>query len=250
MRKRSRRDAALSSFVKRPKKRQRTTVISGGVTRTFVQRSLGTPLAITERKYYDATFAATALPVGLATAAAGELDPAAGTLFSPVTGDDFNNRSGRKTQVVNIRMRGLFAVAVQADQAALDTSPFIRLLLIQDKQTNTAQLNSEDVINAVGVYGLQNPAFFGRFRVLKDKTFKLGYPIPVYDGTNIEQSGMHVPFKLNVKFRKPVTVHFNGTNGGTVADIVDNSFHLIGWTSVTTLAPTITYYCRTTFLDQ
>lgn len=221
--------------------------------RAFVPRSLGTPLAITERKYFDALYSATAIAVGLATSASGEADPndtAKLTIFCPITGDDYNNRTGRKTQILSIRMKGVISVASQVDQTGTDLSPILRFVLVQDTQTNTTQLNSEDVINAFGIYGLQNPAFFGRFRVLKDKIMTLRIPQNSYDGTNIEQSGFHTPFKIVHKFKKPVTVHFNSTNGGTVADIVDNSFHLLAFTSSTTLAPTLAYYSRVTFIDQ
>lgn len=253
MRKRQRRDTAFL-----PRKRQRiagqftgiTTIRAGGKVRQFVPRTLGTPLAITERKYFDGAFAATAIPVGLATAASGEMDLATtNTLFAPTTGDDFNNRSGRKVQVIQIKLRGNISVATQVDQIAADQSPVVRFLLVQDKQTNTAQLNSEDVVQTVGIYGWQNPAFFGRFQVLKDKIMKLPAPTITWDGTNLEQAGYHFPFKIGHKFRKPVTVHFNSTNGGTVADITDNSFHLLGFTSTTNLAPTLAYQSRVTFID-
>lgn len=221
----------------------------GPPQRAFVPRSLGTPLAITERKYFDAALAATAIPVGLATAAAGEMDPAANTLFSPTTGDDFNNRTGRKCQVLKVKVKGNIAVAAQADQTAMDVAGWGRIVLVQDMQTNAAQLNSEDVINVIGIFGYQNPAFFGRFRVLKDKTFRLPMPQTSWDGTNIEQAGFHMPFKMSHNFKKPVTVHFNATNGGTVADIVDNSFHVLAFVSTVALAPTLQYHSRVIFAD-
>lgn len=217
---------------------------------SFKSQTFARPAIITERKYFDGAFAATAIPVGLATSASGEMDLATtNTLFAPVTGDDFNNRSGRKVQVLQVKLRGNIAVATQVDQTAADISPTVRFLLVQDKQTNTAQLNSEDVIQTVGIYGWQNPAFFGRFQVLKDKIMKLPSPQITWDGTNLEQAGYHVPFKIQHSFKKPVIVHFNSTNGGTVADITDNSFHLLGFTSSTNLAPTLAYQSRVTFVD-
>jgi len=227
-----------------------------GQQMTFVPRSLGNPLAVTERKYFDSIKTS----ANLTSAAGGswnsaEVDPATlNCLFAPVTGDDFNNRTGRKVQVIALKIRGLINTAALADQTAGATTPSVRLLLVQDQQTNAAQLNSEDVLgNAVTspIFAFQNPAFFGRFRVLKDKYFTVAQPIASFDGTNIEVAGNQKTFKINIKFQKPVVVHFNSTNGGTVADIIDNSFHMIAAQGQNAgIQCAITYQCRTTFLDQ
>lgn len=253
------------SQFKRPRTRTRyqtryPTVYPPGRAITVVPRSFGTPRAITERKYFDTQLAGTALADGGGTSwAGGELDPAAGanTLFVPTTGDDFNNRTGRKVQVIALKLRGRVSCAAQTAQATADNSSACRLILVMDKQTNGAQLNAEDVINSGGatqsLLMYQNPAFFGRFRVLKDKMYTLQNPSMAPNtaaGGTIQQSGLNLNFKMNIKFKKPVVVHFNSTNGGTVADIVDNSFHLIGLTNNTALVPTVEYKCRTVFLDQ
>jgi len=235
---------------KRPSKKSKK--FPSTPSRSFVARSAGTPLAITERKYFDSDGTG-ALAQLTTNFNGGELDPAANSLFTPTTGDDYNNRTGRKVQVVSIKITGRIDCAAQADQVALDSAAMCRVLLVQDKQTNAAQLNSEDVITSGAASGatlmFQNPAFFGRFVVLKDKRWIFQGPTVTYDGTNIEQGGLQKYFKWNLKFKKPITIHFNGTNGGTIADIVDNSFHVIGGCSNNSLAPTLTYKCRTTFLD-
>jgi len=233
--------------------KRKKTMRSGGTTRQFVPRSYGTPLAITERKYFDAEVAASAIAANGGSWAGSELDPAGSTLFYPTQGDDFNQRNGRKVQVLSIKSRGYINVPQQANQTAADSGAFIRFCIVLDKQTNATQLNGEDVITsggasvAVGMF--QNPAFFGRFQVLKDKIFILSNPNTTYDGTNIEQNGLIRQFKFNLKFRKPITVHYNSTNGGTVADVVDNSFHVIALTQSGDLAPTMNYKVRTTFID-
>lgn len=230
------------------------SVNRSGASLGFVPRSYGNPRAITERKYFDSERTATALGALTASFASAELDPATlNTLFCPSTGDDYNNRTGRKCQVISIKIRGAITCAAQTNQTAADAASRVRLLLVQDLQTNAAQLNSEDVITSGAGSGaidmFQNPAFFGRFKVLKDKVMVLNNPNISYDGTNIEQAGLARPFKFSIKFKKPVTVHFNSTNGGTVADIIDNSFHVIGGADDISLAPTIIYKCRVTYLD-
>ena len=148
-------------------------------------------------------------------------------------------------------------MAAQADQTAVDVFGGYRFILYQDMQTNGAQAQGEDLMTAPGAASVvmvnttfQNSANFGRFRVLKDKTFYGEQrPPAVYDGTNIEIGGAQIPFKMTVKFRKPVVIRFNATNGGSVADIVDNSFHLIGHNG-TTVAAAVSYTCRTVYTDN
>lgn len=236
---------------KRRKKAAGTrTVIQGGNVRTFVPRSFGNPMAIVERKYFDSTRTSNALVSWAASTASGEQDPGTlNTLFAPIQGDDYLNRQGRKVQVLSLKIRGTITYALQEGIADPPTFGFVRLLLVQDKQTNAAQLNSEDVVTGT-IFGFQNAAFFGRFRVIKDKIINLQKVAVSVTGANtFYYPGDQFPFKMKIKFRKPVLVHFNSTNGGTVADIIDNSFHIITGASSITTAPAITYTCRTTFVD-
>jgi len=219
----------------------------------FVARSLGNPRAITERKYYDSQYSAVVVATSTSFASA-EADPTTlNTLCVPVTGDDYNNRTGRKIQVLSIKVNGSISMAAQADQTAADSGAAIRLLLVQDQQTNGAQLNSEDVLSSGDASSatnfFQNPAFFGRFRVLKDKRISVQNPTLTYDGTNIEQSGMIKLWKMTIKFKKPVVVHFNATNGGTIADLVDNGLHFIAGCSNVSFTPTLSYYSRVSYKE-
>lgn len=230
------------------------SVKRGGASLGFVPRSYGNPRAVTERKYFDSERTAVALPALTTNFASAELDPATlNTLFCPTTGDDYNQRTGRKCQVISIKIKGAITCAAQINQTAADNGSRVRLIVVMDQQTNAAQLNSEDVITSGAGSGaidmFQNPAFFGRFKVLKDKSMAIYSPSITYDGTNLEQSGVVRPFKFNLKFKKPIAVHFNSTNGGTVADLIDNSFHVIGGADDISLAPQIIYKCRVTYLD-
>jgi hypothetical protein len=212
-------------------------------------------MVTTERKYFD-TFLSNASITNAATWAGSELDPAAqSTLFSPSEGSDIDNRVVRKNSVLAIKIRGWIKVPAQADQTALDTFGNVRLILYQDKQTNGVQSQGEQLMADPGAATVslcastfQNLANFGRFRVLKDKIYRLPDPNSSYDGTNIEVGGFTIPFKMNCRFRVPEVVRFNGTNGGTVADVIDNSWHLIGL-STSTVAANIDYSCRVVYLD-
>ena len=118
-------------------------------------------------------------------------------------------------------------------------------------------MNSEDFItsgagaaNSSMITAFQNTQFFGRFKSLKEKYIVIQPTTLSYDGANLEQQGAIWRFKLSYKWRGAgLRVHFNSTNGGTVADIVDHSFHLIVGCSNISLAPRIQYKVRTAFSE-
>lgn len=209
----------------------------------------------TERKYFDVEKNAAALVATAATWAGTEVDPAASCLFSPGQGDAINQRVGNKVLVHKIAIRGLITVPKIANQAS-GMNPFVvRYILYMDMQTNKAQSQGEDLMEngtavADTILAYQNLNNFGRFRVLKDKMIAITRFDGSYDGTanQIDYSGQIRPFKIYYKFRKPVPVRF-GANNGNVADIVDNSFHLIALSSDIGMNPTIGYKARIVYSD-
>lgn len=230
----------------------RTTRYSGA-RRSFVPRSLGSPLALSERKYFDADRTSTAITSSAADWTGQEYDPATlNTLFCPVQGTAFNERVGRKVYVKSLRIKGTFSIAAQANQTAGDNANVLRWLCYIDRQTNGTQAQGEDVLssgagsNAVDMF--QNAANFGRFRILTDRKIIMENQAISFDGTNIEQQGISKPFFYAKTFNPPMVVHFNATNGGTVADIVDNSFHIIANCTIANNV-FIVYKSRVCFVD-
>lgn len=223
----------------------------------FVPRTMG-PMAVTERKYFDTYISAVAMVASVDWTGT-ELDPTAGAvncLFYPTEGAALNQRVGRKVSVVKLQMRGMINVTNQTNQTASDAAASVRLVLYIDQQTNGTMAQGEDIMNASAaanalntVCSMQATKNFGRFRVLTDKTLVIQNPNMVWDGTNVEQGGLIKPFKITIKFKKPVVVRYNGTNGGTIADVIDNSFHFLGTCSAISLAPTMTYECRVVYKD-
>jgi len=147
-------------------------------------------------------------------------------------------------------------VPPQANQTATDAGSYIRLMLVQDKQSNGTQMTGTQLMTSPGVAStilavttFQNIDNFGRFKVLKDKTILIQNPAVSFDGTNVEQQGLIRKFKMTYKPRKPIDVRFNAVNGGTIADIVDNSWHLLANNSSTDLNPNISYNCRVCFKE-
>jgi len=177
-------------------------------------------------------------------------------LCSPKVSASLNGRIGRKIKVLKIKLHGFIQVPTQATQAAADVAGFMRLMLVQDTQTNAAQMTGAQLMqDATGnnetSLSFQNPNNFGRFKVLKEKQFTVrdlnmaGSPT----GADLIQNGTIYPFKISVKFRKPVTVNFNAVNGGGVADIIDNSFHVVCGANNISHAPTLYYYSRVCYKE-
>lgn len=177
-------------------------------------------------------------------------------LCVPTVGAALNNRVGRKISVHKIKVRGTIVIGAQAAQAGADSSTKIRILLVQDMQTNAAQMTGVQLLRAgtaatTVINSYQNPDNFGRFRVLKDKLICVSNLNLAGSPTagDVIQTSFRREFKFNVNFKKPVDVHFNATNGGTVADIVDHSFHLVCGADNIAYAPFLTYYSRVCYKD-
>ena len=185
----------------------------------------------------------------------------------PTVGSALNQRIGRSVLVRKIKIHGQITAAATGTNLA-SWEPYlpqkVRVLLVQDTQTNAAQMTAAQLLNDAGasdttINSYQNPNNFGRFRVLKDKdilvqdpNFSVEYnpddePQTGYARTN----GLIRNFKFSVNFKTPVKVQFNATNGGTVLDIVDNSFHMLAaCTGVSTNhPPSISYYARVAFKE-
>lgn len=223
-----------------------------------------------EMKYFDTELQATNVGVVTTTWVAGTLvdpgttinlgDPAVATpgcLFAPKVSASLNGRVGRKVKMLKCKLNGMLSVMPQAAQGSTDASVKVRLILVMDMQTNAAPMTSAQLLRDGGgpstvIGSFQNPDQFGRFRVLKDKTFIIENPnMQTLSATNatFSQNGIKKTWKMGYRFRNPVDVHFNATNGGTVADIVDHSIHVIAGCDDAGLGVQISYYSRVSFKD-
>lgn len=216
----------------------------------FVPRTPGGQI-VSERKYFD-TQGSSAVNITNASFNGAEVDPTTvNCLCAPSQGNDISNREGRNIFVYNITVRGTLKVNAQSAQNSGDRGQTVRLILVMDKQTNGTQMASEDLIaSAVSVpmtFGFQNTANFGRFQILKDKFIPMG-PFPISsNGSVLIQGGVTKMFKLKYSFKSPIKVNFNSTNGGTVADIVDNSFHILAGRDDPDTPVELTYKARVAF---
>lgn len=234
------------SFKKKPKKDTRPGYSS--VSRTRGGQVLG------ETKYFDTEKQFGAI-VASASWTGTMIDPATfNTLCVPQVGAGVNQRIGKQIMITKLKLRGHIQCPAQSNQTVADAPTKVRIILVLDKQTNSAQMTGTQLMQTVTntencVNSFQNIDNFGRFIVLKDKVITMESPTISYDGTNVEQSGLIRNFKIDINFKKPVKVRFNATNGGTIADIVDNSLHMVAVSSNTDLAPNICYNCRVCYKE-
>lgn len=223
----------------------------------FVPRTLGNPLSIGERKYFDSQLVTSSISAVTTTFSNAMKDPPTiNTLFLPVPGTGISDRIGRRVAVHSIKIRGEIELA-NVNDASAGTQAYgaaiFRLIVVQDKQTNGAQMSSGTLIDS-GTGTLpwdmfQSTATFGRYRVLKDKRLVLQNPNFGADLSNYDRNGLNRIFDYTIKFRKPVIIHFNATAGGSVADITDNSFHVLCGASNASGSPNIQYKVRTCYTD-
>lgn len=244
-------------------KRRRTAGAYTGTRRagySTVARTRGV-YAKGETKYFDSLLTITAINASTNWTGT-EYDPNVvpvanmNTLFAPTQGAGINQRIGKACKVHKIRIQGEIQCPAQTNQVAADATSVIRLSLVQDNQTNSTQCQGEQVFTppttataTLATEAFQNIDNFGRFKVLKDKFYAFQNPNMSFDGTNIEQAGLVRRFKWVVKFKKPIEVRFNATNGGTIADIVDHSWHIMANNTSTDLTPFLVYQCRVCYKE-
>lgn len=253
------RKRSSSSYQNKKYKKPRYISGKGGPTYKTVARTRG-PYAMGEMKYFDTYLANTAFAAGTTDWTAAELDPATFlTLCVPTQGNAINQRVGRQVYVHSIKLSYVIYFLSQATQNTGDAGSTVRLLIVQDKQTNSSQMQGEDVMQTTGATDapITNCAFmnvnnFGRFKILKDKLINMAVPTMTGSPTagDVIVNGFSRQGKIKIKFRKPVIIHFNSTNGGTIADIIDNSFHVIGHCTSSALTPRISYNCRVGFKEE
>lgn len=207
-----------------------------------------------EMKYFDTRIAQSAIP-SVAAWTGTEFDPVTfNTLCCPTVGSSISQRIGREIKIYKVKIHCKIETTPVHTTFALPAT-LVRIALVQDLQTNASQMQGEQVFSPTTTADeapltFQNIDNFGRFKVHKDKSIVMQNPNMVLDGgANPDTNGMIKSLKLSVTFKTPVSVRFNATNGGSVADIVDNSFHVVANSSSTALVPTISYLSRVCYKE-
>lgn len=244
----------------RPAKVVRTTTYSrptqtARLGRYKLRRNLRTAgyLGI-ENKFFDTSLVNTALSAP-SDCTGGEVDPATALCLTvPAVGDGEQNRDGKQICGKYLVIKGKVATTVSEVQTDPTIATEVYLACVLDTQTNGAQLNSEDVFKntaanaSIACHPLKNLLFGKRFKILKDGTFNLSNPSIAFIGANafavcanVRYFNWYIPLR-NLKF------NFNGGTTSAIANVIDNSVHLIAYTSSTQQAPFISYQARFRFI--
>jgi len=233
----------------------------GGGRRVFLNPRSGGFMGI-ENKYLDA-FQNSSTVDATTAAEGGEHQPGGGVtgcLSAPAQGDGPQNRDGRKIMINAIFMTCAVKFSQPKDQADILDPPAIYMALVLDTQTNAATIVSENVFtNPSGVTHLnskplRNMENTTRYRILDQITLNASPVYAVndqsgdYSGvvTSTSSQGTKImPFTLSWRGAIPVT--FNSGTTADVANVVDNSIHLIGYATTSDFTPNVAYISRVRF---
>lgn len=213
---------------------------------------MGNDMRLATLKYFDVSSSASSVLAG-GTTASGEHDPTGGALNIMVRGSGPEERDGDSYVIKQIYVTGRVALSGAAAAgftgfAVNKKPPNVYIALVQDKFTGGAQLNSEDCflapVGALASSPLKNLKNTTKFKVL-DKVEMGMENFPAVNGGWLYGAK---EFKLSWRSKTGVKVQCNG-NAGTVADIVDNSFHIIAFADDDTIESTIEWQGRIRFTD-
>lgn len=207
-----------------------------------------------EHKFYDTNVIAAGISTD-ANMASAEQDPSATSMVStPAQGDSEQNRDGKKIVIESFHINGIIYRA--AIEGAIDllspTDVFIAVIL--DTQSNAAQFNSEDVFKnstaqtAGNCNPFKNLLFGNRFKILKTAVFNMQFDTLAAAAANAYAShGKSKHFRWNFKFPKGLHINFNSGTTASIANVIDNSLHVIAICNNATSTPTLTYNARIRF---
>lgn len=204
-----------------------------------------------EKKFYDTSFSGA---IAAATdATGGEYDPSTTSMITtPDQGDGPSQRDGKRITCKYIEIKGTLstpAVELQANTPAYNK---VFLALVLDTQTNGAQMNSEDCFKNTAAVALSNAAplrnllFGSRFKVLKQKVFDVT-PITLshFAIDSFSWAGRQQEFHWYVPLND-LPVNFNLGTTASIANVIDNSVHVIAYSTTTQV--TLTYNARLRFV--
>lgn len=206
-----------------------------------------------EHKFFDTSLVSSSIS-GNAGMTSGRRDPLTiNCLSSPAQGDKAFNRDGKRIMVESIQIQGEISIPSQSGLSILDVNPTVFIALIQDTQTNGAPLDSEDVFTNPSVNGilvsspLKNLLSGNRFITHKVWTFNPAVAAAATnDVADVLMMGQNIPFSVFKKLQ--MLVDFNGGVTADVANVVNNSLHLVAFINDGSWAATINYNARIRFV--
>lgn len=199
-----------------------------------------------ELRFADTSRENITLPSTLATAVVDNTTTNCLNAIAQGTGE--NQRSGLRVVNKSIQIKVNWDMLGGGDQV-------LRLLVVQDRQTNGAQLTGSDVLadqvpgtanDNLAMVNLENKH---RFKILYDKIFQTEIQMRYWNGS-AEISGNRVK-SINIFIplgKRGVTTRYLGTTNA-VSDIADNSFHLLAITNETS-TDTVTFNSRVRYFGN
>lgn len=222
-----------------------------GRRKVTTKRVLAEVLGV-ETKFLDTSLAATAL-VAPADSTGGEFDPSAMSMIStPAVGDGEQNRDGKRIIIKNVYLKVVLNLPAQELVVAPQIGTKVFVALVQDTQSNAAQMNSEDcfkntaAIAATAMIPQRNLLFSNRFRVLKYECVDLTPDtLSHFANDSFSVGGKTVVLDWFLPLDMPV--NFNAGTTASIANVIDNSLHVIAFSNTIVGAPTIAYNARVRF---
>jgi len=205
-----------------------------------------------ETKFYDTTLSAATIAAAT-DATGGEYDPSATSMIStPAQGDSEQQRDGKKILIKNVQIKGIVVRPQTEDAVAPPGGDNVFIALVQDMQSNGAQMNSEDCFKnlaataAGATVPLRNLLYSERFRILKSEMLNMDVPSVSAEGDNLHSSvGVTKCFEWFIPFTDGLPVNFNAGTTASIANVVDNSLHVIAYSNLGVC--TLTYNARIRF---
>ncbi len=206
-----------------------------------------------EHKFYNTALINQAIATST-TAQNGVVNPTATSLISTVPqGDSSSERDGKKMMIESVQLNGAIHIPHRNGLSIGDDLPSYYIAIIQDTQTNAAAMVSEAAFQNPGASEilctspLKNLLSGNRF--ITHKVWNFVPPMPSMASEAVDDNlimGQIIPFDF---FKKvSIIVNFNGGTTASVANVVDNSLHVIAWTSDNSWATTISYNARIRFV--
>lgn len=182
-----------------------------------------------EKKYIDHLVSNEPVPVSLASSIE---DPIVIDCISAVPiGDAGNQRNGRQIFITDVFVRGYIELP-SSILSIPQKGGLVKIVLLLDKQSNGAQPAGNAVFilpsNRLEIFGYRNLDNQERFEVLDSTIVQVVPAAAVVTGGDSAWARVVYNFSLQKKGVN-ITVNHSG-DPGTLAEVVDNSIHMMIWT--------------------
>ncbi len=162
-------------------------------------------------------------------------------------GDTESERIGRKIQIKSLDVKGHLLLNASTTSAA--TSTMVRMLVVQDKQTNGAVFTATDLLEADNWISFNNLANSSRFRVLHSQEFQL----VAKAGASVASPAVNfgedvVPVHAHLDLDMPIE-YDNSATSGVITSVRSNNLYIC-FIAVADLVSTFAGMARIRFTDR